>query len=110
MEPENNNNSTNDGHVPAIPRPAPAAVIPGPLIRNPFDAWAARVRFGVAPARAEFQLRTEFITGCAGTGKTYEVQARRAADPDGVVLAATTGIAAVNLGPGNHDPLTVEVP
>ena len=42
---------------------------------------------------------TEFITGPAGTGKTYEVQRRHAADPDGVVVAATTGIAAVNLGP-----------
>jgi ATP-dependent DNA helicase PIF1 len=42
---------------------------------------------------------TEFITGSAGTGKTYEIQRRSAADPDGVVLAATTGIAAVNLGP-----------
>jgi len=43
--------------------------------------------------------RTEFVTGSAGTGKTYEIQRRRAADPEGVILAATTGIAAVNLGP-----------
>jgi ATP-dependent DNA helicase PIF1 len=44
-------------------------------------------------------LITEFITGSAGTGKTTEIRNRRAADPDGVVVAATTGIAAVNLGP-----------
>jgi ATP-dependent DNA helicase PIF1 len=44
-------------------------------------------------------LMTEFITGSAGTGKTTAIRNRREADPDGVVLAATTGIAAVNLGP-----------
>jgi ATP-dependent exoDNAse (exonuclease V) alpha subunit len=44
-------------------------------------------------------LRTEFITGPAGTGKTTEIRNRHEADPDGVVVAATTGIAAVNLGP-----------
>jgi ATP-dependent DNA helicase PIF1 len=46
-------------------------------------------------------IETEFLTGSAGTGKTYEVQARRAGDPEGgVVLAATSGAAAVNLGAG----------
>jgi len=45
------------------------------------------------------ELETEFITGWAGTGKTYEVQRRKVADPEGVVLSATTGIAGVNLGP-----------
>ncbi len=44
-------------------------------------------------------LGTEFITGPAGTGKTTEIRNRRTADPAGVVVAATTGIAAVNLGP-----------
>jgi ATP-dependent exoDNAse (exonuclease V) alpha subunit len=44
-------------------------------------------------------IDTEFVTGSAGTGKTYEIQRRSAADPEGVILAATTGIAAVNLGP-----------
>ncbi len=44
-------------------------------------------------------LVAEFITGSAGTGKTTHIRNRRAADPDGVVVAATTGIAAVNLGP-----------
>jgi len=59
-------------------------------IRNPMDAY-----FGVAPA-----LDCEFITGTAGTGKTFVAQARRAADPQGTILAATTGAAAVNLGAG----------
>ena len=63
---------------------------------NPFDAWAG---VGVRPAPGVGHIDTEFITGSAGTGKTYEVQRSRAADPEGVVVAATTGIAAVNLGP-----------
>ena len=69
-----------------------------PLAHNPnrFDAWAG---VGVRPAPGVCHIATEFITGAAGTGKTYEVQRRRAADPEGVVVAATTGIAAVNLGP-----------
>lgn len=41
-----------------------------------------------------------FICGPAGTGKTFQAKAWAAADPEGVVLAATTGIAAVNLGEG----------
>jgi ATP-dependent DNA helicase PIF1 len=71
---------------------------PLPRNPNPFDVWEG-VGFRVAPEPAVCHLRTEFLTGSAGTGKTYEVQRRRAADPEGVVVAATTGIAAVNLGP-----------
>ncbi len=41
----------------------------------------------------------EFICGPAGTGKTFQAQRRAEADP-GCILAATTGIAAVNLGEG----------
>lgn len=41
---------------------------------------------------------TQFLTGAAGTGKTYEIRQRIAADPEYGMLAATTGIAAVNLG------------
>lgn len=42
----------------------------------------------------------EFVTGPAGTGKTYELR-KRIQEQDGYgVLAATTGIAAVNLGEG----------
>lgn len=45
---------------------------------------------GVVPVR--------FLTGQAGTGKTYQVRAAIAEDPNFGILAATTGIAAVNLG------------
>lgn len=69
------------------------AVRPLPRRVSEFDIHRA------VPARPERRIGTEFITGSAGTGKTYEVQQRKAADPDGVILAATTGIAAVNLGP-----------
>lgn len=40
----------------------------------------------------------EFLTGMAGTGKTFEIQRRIREDPRYAVLAASTGIAAVNLG------------
>lgn len=42
-------------------------------------------------------VRCGFITGAAGTGKTYLVRERIAANPSEGVLSATTGIAAVNL-------------
>lgn len=38
-----------------------------------------------------------FLSGAAGTGKTFQVRAEAEADP-ATVLAATTGIAAINLG------------
>src|SRR5207302_2058481 len=40
----------------------------------------------------------EFLTGEAGTGKTYELQRRIREDYSYGLLGATTGIAAVNLG------------
>jgi len=42
---------------------------------------------------------TKFITGQAGTGKTYQLK-QRLLKGDNLVLAATTGIAATNLGEG----------
>lgn len=42
--------------------------------------------------------QVEFLTGEAGTGKTYELKRRITEDPSYGVLCATTGIAAVNLG------------
>jgi ATP-dependent exoDNAse (exonuclease V) alpha subunit len=39
-----------------------------------------------------------FLTGRAGTGKSYEVMRRTQEDPDYACVTATTGIAAVNLG------------
>jgi ATP-dependent DNA helicase PIF1 len=41
-----------------------------------------------------------FVCGPAGVGKTFQAKAWSAFDPEGIVLAATTGIAAVNLGEG----------
>ena len=42
-------------------------------------------------------VRCSFLTGAAGTGKTYMVREQIANDPTDGVLSATTGIAAVNL-------------
>lgn len=42
--------------------------------------------------------RCAFITGAAGTGKTYQVREKIANDPSEGELCATTGIAGVNLG------------
>jgi ATP-dependent DNA helicase PIF1 len=41
--------------------------------------------------------RCEFLCGCAGSGKTYEILRRVQEDPDYAVLSASTGISAVNL-------------
>ncbi len=65
--------------------------------RSPYDVWD--YVYGNVAAPAESHIVTEFVTGSAGTGKTTQIRNRRAADPDGVIVAATTGIAAVNLGP-----------
>ena len=43
-------------------------------------------------------MKVEFITGQAGTGKTFEVMRRMAENPSWGKLCATTGIAAINLG------------
>lgn len=40
----------------------------------------------------------EFLTGAAGTGKSYTINQRLAEDPKYGLLCATTGIAATNLG------------
>jgi ATP-dependent DNA helicase PIF1 len=42
--------------------------------------------------------RCAFLTGAAGTGKTYQVREKIRNDPTEGVLCATTGIAGVNLG------------
>lgn len=52
-----------------------------------------------AESQSESIPRTEFITGEAGTGKTWFVR-ERAKRLEGHTLCATTGIAAVNLGEG----------
>ena len=51
----------------------------------------------IVPA-AEPTVPCEFMTGCAGTGKTFQCRERIAADPSWGILTSTTGISAVNLG------------
>ena len=43
-------------------------------------------------------VHTKFVTGAAGTGKTYIQKKAIEEDPNYGILAATTGIAAINLG------------
>jgi ATP-dependent DNA helicase PIF1 len=47
---------------------------------------------------AKDQIPVQFITGSAGTGKTFRQQQLIAADPAYGILCATTGVAAINLG------------
>lgn len=53
---------------------------------------------GIYERGSEGIVPVRFVTGSAGTGKTYTVREAIAADPKFGILAATTGIAAVNLG------------
>src|ERR1700675_4124367 len=53
---------------------------------------------GIYEQGTEGIVPTAFLTGSAGTGKTYRVRSAIAEDPHFGILAATTGIAAVNLG------------
>lgn len=64
-----------------------AALAPGPVQR------------AVLTIPPVLQASTSVLAGQAGTGKTYLAKAWVAQEP-GVVLAATTGIAATNLGEG----------
>ena len=45
-------------------------------------------------------MRTQVILGPAGSGKSYNLKKEMEADPNYAKLCATTGIAAINLGPG----------
>lgn len=57
--------------------------------------------FNSSPLSPSTSLQVEFVTGPAGSGKTHLIRSRMAAAPEGSIqLAATTGIAAVNLGEG----------
>lgn len=53
---------------------------------------------GIYERGMEGVVPVKFLTGAAGCGKTYTVRQAIAADPHFGILAATTGIAAVNLG------------
>ncbi len=44
------------------------------------------------------EVRCQFVTGAAGSGKTYSIRERINNDPTEGILCATTGIAGVNLG------------
>jgi ATP-dependent DNA helicase PIF1 len=44
------------------------------------------------------EVRCEYVTGAAGTGKTFSIRKRIEEDPTYGLLCATTGIAGVNLG------------
>lgn len=51
--------------------------------------------------------KTEFLTGGAGTGKTYTLKQRIKENKKSIKLCATTGIAAINLsGPGKDEAIT----
>lgn len=53
---------------------------------------------GIQGVGVEGTVPVKFLTGSAGSGKTYAIREQIAKDPRFAVLAATTGIAAVNLG------------
>lgn len=42
----------------------------------------------------------KFLTGAAGTGKTHKLKQQMQESEDEFIVAATTGIAAINMGPG----------
>lgn len=85
------------GAPPAAPAPAPAP------IPTPATTVEPAPTPPICPPDVEELLvsipQASFITGQAGTGKTFLVQERvRQLGTDRVILCATTGIAAVNLG------------
>ena len=49
-------------------------------------------------AAAEGTTPVRFVTGCAGSGKTFSIKQKNLEDPTFARLCATTGIAGVNLG------------
>jgi ATP-dependent DNA helicase PIF1 len=66
-----------------------------------FDFLDEFDQVGIEASQTEEKLpEVGFITGCAGTGKTYTIRKRIEEQPNYGLLCATTGIAAVNLGPG----------
>lgn len=44
------------------------------------------------------ELQCEFVTGCAGSGKSYRCMEKMKADPGYMLMCSTTGISAINLG------------
>lgn len=90
-------------YTPFAPAPAPAPTTQSepdadPIMDDdPFDLSLGEDGLdGVKEGGGDVPV--EFITGQAGTGKTYLIKQRIEEDPDYAVLTSSTGIAAVNLG------------
>jgi len=83
--------------VPPVPRQGEPGVGAAEASRAD-DASQLRSLDLEAEAPAEAGVPCEFTCGCAGSGKTYYWRERIAADPSEGILAATTGIASINLG------------
>lgn len=83
--------------APVIVFPVPQAPAPAPTIAEPGDD----------PALIGTRL-TEDVSGPAGSGKTYQLRELAKRVPAGsLLIAATTGIAAVNAGGGDFDTTTI---
>ena len=65
-----------------------------PLVEDPNTPGV----FGDEIDYSKSTVACSFVTGAAGTGKTYQLRQRIEADPSAGILCATTGVAAVNLG------------
>lgn len=52
----------------------------------------------ILPVVVDREFPTERLIGCAGSGKSYTLNARMATDSSYGVLTATTGISAINIG------------
>lgn len=97
------------GAAEATPQPptfeiAPDALLRGatPLAPDPHATYDGldhlELDIDTTGASEDTTTPTEFLCGSAGTGKTFEIKRRLAEDPNYAVLAASTGIAAINLG------------
>jgi ATP-dependent DNA helicase PIF1 len=69
-----------------------------PILPGDGERDAAPQPDGIEDVQGEVTVPCEFTCGVAGSGKTYMWRERIAADPTEGILAATTGIASINLG------------
>jgi hypothetical protein len=65
------------------------------LSKEDLDKW-------LPPPITKCRIPVEFVTGAAGTGKSHECRQRKNRDPKSIVLSATTGVAAINMGDGTR--------
>ena len=82
-----------------MPAPVPSAVTPPPQVAAADPTLTTDLYTG-DPHESDAGVPCQFITGPAGTGKTHHVRALVDDSPREYELCATTGIAAVNMGPG----------